>query len=237
MPLWCITHHHCGARVGWVDPGLGSLWRCWSPHRCNFQHLRAPLWRCTNSPSPVRWSGEYPASRMSGTHWKSRKIWDLWERKKMRILTLNEETKGFFFKNIFWKGAIKHAGRKWHGLAVPVCAKFKTSWGCESYINAKVKIDDGICERSQTNVIIWTGLKWPFILWMRSAYSNRDLGDTGVRVVMTNYSSPHSQLRRRPFLTDHGNKRHETSNNSSQHESKFGFFDIRSNRITSIYTP
>lgn len=138
--MWVvITHRHCGARVGWVDPGLGSLWRCWSPHRCNCQHLRAPLWRCTNCLSPARWSGEYPASHMSGTHWRSRKIWDLWEKKKTRILTSNEETKVF----LFWKGAIKHTGRRWHVLIVLACAKFQTSWGCESYITLRWKLMTG----------------------------------------------------------------------------------------------
>lgn len=229
--MWAvITHRHCGARVGWVDPGLGSLWRCWSPHRCNCQHLRAPLWRCTNCLSPARWSGEYPASHMSGTHWRSRKIWDLWEKKKTRILTSNEETRVF----LFWKGAIKHTREEVTCFDCAGVCEVSDLLRLWKLYHAKVKIDDGICERLQTNVIIWTGLKWPFILWMRSAYSNRDLGDTGVRVVMTNYSSSHSQLQRRPFLTDRGNKRHETSNNSSQRKSKFGFFDIRSNKITSV---
>lgn len=108
------AYHHCGALVEWMAPGLESLWRCWSPHRCSCQHQRAPLWRCTDSPSPVRWSDDCPGSQKLGTRWKSKKMSDLWIKKRNNL----NKTPKMLFAFCFVEGVIKQGGRNGDALLV-----------------------------------------------------------------------------------------------------------------------
>lgn len=82
VSMYHRAHHHCGVLVEWVDPGLGSWWPCWSPHRCSCQHLRAPLLRCTDSPSPERWIDDCLVGQIVGIHWRSTQMSALEEKGK-----------------------------------------------------------------------------------------------------------------------------------------------------------
>lgn len=71
------SYRHSGGWVGWGDPGPCCPSPCSSPHTCSCPHLKLPPSRCTSFQSLVKRSGGCPGVRRSGTHWRSRRRWDL----------------------------------------------------------------------------------------------------------------------------------------------------------------
>lgn len=103
-----------------------------------------------------------------------------------------------FFLFFLWEGVMKHRGGKWDilGVACDCGDEVLDLQRVTKLYHTKVKIDNRICERWQTNVIMWTHFKWPFFFHVdEGSYMTGDEGDTGVQVVMTNYSSSHTPTR------------------------------------------